>query len=158
MVALRVLAGLFRAIRRQICNTDLSGCNIRPVGKNTAFKFRLFSATLNRESSFFRTTRGGLNSEVSCFCQSGRIRIRRGLNSEGSTLCQSGRFKCCQSGRVIFCQSGGVPSRKGSVFTIRKDPFLPFRKNPTFVNLEGPIIRSGPFLSIGRGPRKIYNF
>ena len=124
MVALRVLAGLFRAIRRQICNTDLSGCNIRPVGKNTAFKFRLFSATLNRESSFFRTTRGGLNSEVSCFCQSGRIRIRRGLNSEGSTLCQSGRFKCCQSGRVIFCQSGGVPSRKGSVFTIRKDPFF----------------------------------
>ena len=46
--------GLARAIRRQIGNTGLGGFNSRPLEKNTAFMFCLFSAALNRESSFFR--------------------------------------------------------------------------------------------------------
>ena len=158
VVALRVLAGLFRAIRRQICNTDLSGCNIRPVGKNTAFKFRLFSATLNRESSFFRTTRGVSIRRCPVFVNQdgselGGASIRRDplfANPEGSNVANpEGSFFAnlveSHLGRVLFLQSGRIL-------------FLPIRKNPTFVNLEGPIIRSGPFLSIGRGPRKIYNF
>ena len=174
VVALRVLAGLVRAIRRQICNTDLSGCNIRPVGKNIAFKFCLFSATLNSESSFFRTTRRGLNSEGSCFvnpdgseiggilfCQSGRVSFfpfRMGLNSEGSTRCQSGRVKFFQFGRVIFCQCGGVPIRKGSVVFCNPlgSFFLPIRNSPTLVNPEGFQFEGVLFLSIGRGPRKVF--
>ena len=53
MVGLRVLVGLARAIRRQIVSTELCGCNSRPLKKKTAFKFCLFSATLNKEESFF---------------------------------------------------------------------------------------------------------
>ena len=135
VVALRVLAGLLRAIRRQICNTDLSGYNIRPVGKNTAFKFCLFSATLNRESYFFRTTRG-----VS-IRRGPVLSIRTGPKSEGSCFAN---LVESHLGRVLFLQS-------------RRILFLPIRKSPTFFNLEGPIIRTGPFLSIGRGPRKIFN-
>ena len=52
--ALRVLVGLAQAIRRQIGNTELGGCNSRQFEKNTAFKFCLFSAALNSRSSFFR--------------------------------------------------------------------------------------------------------
>ena len=38
MTALRVLVGLARAVRRQIGNTVLGGCNRRPLEKITAFK------------------------------------------------------------------------------------------------------------------------
>ena len=83
----------------------------------------------------------------------GGASIRRGLlfaNPEGSIVANpEGSFFAnlveSHLGRVLFLQSGRIL-------------FLPIRKSPTFVNLEGPIIRSGPFLSIGRGPRKIYNF
>ena len=44
MIALRILAGLARAIPRQIVNKGLGGCNRRPLEKITAFKFCLFSA------------------------------------------------------------------------------------------------------------------
>ena len=45
MIALRILAGLARAIPRQIVNKELRvGCNRRPLEKITAFKFCLFSA------------------------------------------------------------------------------------------------------------------
>ena len=54
VLAVRVLVGLARAIRRQIGNTELGGCNSHPLEKNTAFKFCLFSAAQNRERSFFR--------------------------------------------------------------------------------------------------------
>ena len=54
MIALRVFVGLARAIRRQIGNTGLGGCNRRPHEKITAFNFCLFGAAPNRESSFFR--------------------------------------------------------------------------------------------------------
>ena len=48
VVVLRVLVGLVRAIRRQMGNTELGGCNIRPLEKKSAFKFCLFSRALNR--------------------------------------------------------------------------------------------------------------
>ena len=54
VIALRILVGLARAIRRQIGNTGLGGCNRHPVEKITAFKFCLFGAATNMESSFFR--------------------------------------------------------------------------------------------------------
>ena len=57
MVVLRILVGLARAVRRQIGNTGLGGCNIRPLEKSTAFKFCVVSAALNREHSFFLETR-----------------------------------------------------------------------------------------------------
>ena len=53
MTALRILVGLARAVRRQIGNTVLGGCNIRPLEKITTFKFCLFRAAPSRESSFF---------------------------------------------------------------------------------------------------------
>ena len=53
-IALRILVGLAREIRRQIGNTGLGGCNRRPLEEITAFKFCLFGAAPNRESSFFR--------------------------------------------------------------------------------------------------------
>ena len=53
MIALRILVDLARAIRRQISNTGLGGCNRRPLEKITAFKFCLFGAAPNTESSFF---------------------------------------------------------------------------------------------------------
>ena len=37
LIALRILVGLARAIRRQIDNTGLAGCNRRPLEKTTAF-------------------------------------------------------------------------------------------------------------------------
>ena len=49
-----ILVGLARAIRRQIGNTGLDGCNIRILEEITAFKFCLFGAAPNEESSFFR--------------------------------------------------------------------------------------------------------
>ena len=54
VVAVRVLIGLAWAIRRQIGNKDFCGCNSRPLEKNTAFKFCLFSAALNSENSLSR--------------------------------------------------------------------------------------------------------
>ena len=54
MIALRISVGLARAIRRQIGNTGLGGCNRRPLEEITAFKFCLFGAAPNRESSFIR--------------------------------------------------------------------------------------------------------
>ena len=53
MTALRILVGLARAVRRQIGNIILGGCNRRPLDKITAFKFCLFGAAPSRESSFF---------------------------------------------------------------------------------------------------------
>ena len=53
VTALRILVGLAQAVRRQIGNTGLGGCNRRPLEKITAFKFCLFGAALSRESSFF---------------------------------------------------------------------------------------------------------
>ena len=53
MTAPRILVGLARAVRRQIGNTGLGGCNRRPLEKKTAFKFCLFGAAPSRESSFF---------------------------------------------------------------------------------------------------------
>ena len=53
MAAFTVLVGLARAIRRQIGNTELGGGNSHPLEKNTAFKFCLFCAALNREMCFF---------------------------------------------------------------------------------------------------------
>ena len=38
VTALRILVGLARAVRRQIGNTVLGGCNRRPLEKITAFK------------------------------------------------------------------------------------------------------------------------
>ena len=55
MIALRILVGLAWAIRRQIGNTGLGGCNRRALEKITAFKFCMFGAAPNRESSFFRS-------------------------------------------------------------------------------------------------------
>ena len=52
--ALRILVGLARAIRRQIGNTGLGGCNRRPFEKNTDFKFCLFGAAPDKEGSFLR--------------------------------------------------------------------------------------------------------
>ena len=52
VVALRILVGLARAIRRQTGNTGLGRCNRCPHEKNTAFKFRLFNAALNKEKLF----------------------------------------------------------------------------------------------------------
>ena len=54
MIALRILVGLARAVRRQIGNTELGGCNRHPLEKITALKFCLFGAAPSRESSFFR--------------------------------------------------------------------------------------------------------
>ena len=56
VTALRILVGLARAVRRQIGNTGLGGCNRRPLEKITAFKFCLFGAAPSRESSFFIKT------------------------------------------------------------------------------------------------------
>ena len=56
VAALRVLVGLVRAVRRQIGNTVLGGCNRRPLEKITAFKFCLFGAAPSKESSFFIKT------------------------------------------------------------------------------------------------------
>ena len=53
MTALRILVGLARAVRRQIRNTGLGGCNRRPLEKITAFKFCLFGAAPSREGFFF---------------------------------------------------------------------------------------------------------
>ena len=44
VIALRILVGLARAVRRQIGNTGLGGCNRCPLEKITAFKFCLFGA------------------------------------------------------------------------------------------------------------------
>ena len=54
VIALRILVSLARAIRRQIGNTGLGGCNRRPLEKRTAFKFCLLGAAPNKESSFYR--------------------------------------------------------------------------------------------------------
>ena len=54
VIALRILVDRARAIRRQIRNTGLGGCNRRPLEKITAFKFCQFDAGPNGESSFFR--------------------------------------------------------------------------------------------------------
>ena len=54
MIALRILVGLARVVRRQIGNTGVVGCNRLPLEKITAFKFCLFGAAPSRESSFFR--------------------------------------------------------------------------------------------------------
>ena len=54
VIALRILVGLARAVRRQIGNTGIGGCNRRPLEKITAFKFCLFGAAPSRDSSFFR--------------------------------------------------------------------------------------------------------
>ena len=54
VIGLRILVGLARAIRRQIGNTGLGGCNRRPLEIITAFKFCLFGAAPNREISFFK--------------------------------------------------------------------------------------------------------
>ena len=54
VIALRILVGLARAIRRQRGNTGLGGCNRRSLEKITAFTFCLFGAAPSRESSFFR--------------------------------------------------------------------------------------------------------
>ena len=48
-----ILVDLARAVRRQIGNTVLGGCNRRSLEKNTAFKFCLFGAAPSSESSFF---------------------------------------------------------------------------------------------------------
>ena len=53
MTALKILVGLARAVRRQIGNTGVGGCNRRPLEKITAFKFCLFVAAPSRESFFF---------------------------------------------------------------------------------------------------------
>ena len=53
VTALRILVGLARAVRRQIGNTRLGGCNRRPLEKIIAFKFCLFGAAPSRESSFY---------------------------------------------------------------------------------------------------------
>ena len=54
VIALRILVGLARAIRRQIGNTGLGGCKRHPLENKIAFKFCLFRAALIRESSFLR--------------------------------------------------------------------------------------------------------
>ena len=54
VIALRILVGLARAIRKQIRSTGLGGCKRRPLEKITAFKFCLFGAAPNKESFFFR--------------------------------------------------------------------------------------------------------
>ena len=56
MTALRILVGLARAVRRQIGERRLGGCNRRPLEKITAFKFCLFGAAPSREGSFFKNT------------------------------------------------------------------------------------------------------
>ena len=50
MIALGILVGIARAIRTQIGNTGLGGCNRRPLEKITAFKFFLFGAAPSREA------------------------------------------------------------------------------------------------------------
>ena len=60
MIALKILVGLARAVRRQIGNTGLGGCNRRPLEKSTDFKFCLFGAarkTLSLETSSTITLR-----------------------------------------------------------------------------------------------------
>ena len=54
VIALRILVGLARAVRRQIGNTGHGGCNRRPLEKITAYKLCLFGATPSRDSSLFR--------------------------------------------------------------------------------------------------------
>ena len=54
VITLRILVGLARAVRRQIGNTKLGGCNGCPLEKITAFTFCLFGAAPSRESSFFQ--------------------------------------------------------------------------------------------------------
>ena len=54
VIALRILVGRARAVRRQIGNTGLGRCNRRPLEKITALKFRPFGAAPSRESSFFK--------------------------------------------------------------------------------------------------------
>ena len=54
VIALRILVGLARAIRRQIGNTGLGGCNRGPLENITAFEICLFGAARSNESSFFR--------------------------------------------------------------------------------------------------------
>ena len=152
VIALRILVGLARAIRRQIGNTGLGGFNRRPLEKITVFNFCLFSA------------------EGSHFHQPGRVPfspIRKGpifTNPEGSqgspifTNPEGSHFH--QSGRVPFS-----PIRKGPIFTnpevgrfpIRRIPFSPIRKGPTFGNPEGSHfhqsgrIRKGPIFTNPEG-------
>ena len=54
VTALRILVGLARAVRRQIGNTVLGGCNRRPLEKLLPSKFCLFGAAPSRESFFFK--------------------------------------------------------------------------------------------------------
>ena len=54
VITLRILVGPAWAVRMQIGNTGLGGCNRRPFEKITAFKFCLFGAASSKESYFFK--------------------------------------------------------------------------------------------------------
>ena len=58
MTALRILVVLARAVRRQIGNTVLGGCNRLPskLRKVLPSKFCLFGAAPSRENFFFKKT------------------------------------------------------------------------------------------------------
>ena len=55
VTALRILVGLARAVRRQIGNTELGGCNRRPLEKITAFKV-LSDRCSTEQGKFFLKT------------------------------------------------------------------------------------------------------
>ena len=53
VTALRILVGLARAVRRQIGNTLLDGCNRRPLEKRTAFKVLSVWCSIKQGKLFF---------------------------------------------------------------------------------------------------------